>query len=136
MVKKERKINRGVVHIVTNSQGSTLEVIEGGEFLLRLQQIEMWLEDSKMHTNTKESVITGKAKKILAMGNDDNHVPGNIRIIEQLEPPIPEDTEACIYYNEQDEIMRDDRGNVVYRYLLYISDEEYEPHKEIDTIII
>ena len=135
--KNDRKINRGTVHVVGHDYNSVLWVNENAELFVKLEQIEVWTEAGKLKKFARKSFIAGEWWDIIERNYFHNlSLPGNIRIIEQLSPPIPDEPEECLYWKEdKSAVERDFEGNVIYRYQSYFPTENWSPAGEIDEIV-
>lgn len=134
---QKREVKRGAVHITGHPQGGVYYVNELGELLVRLEQVDVWGENGRMKKLVRQSMIAGDPIAMIQREYWKNQqLPGNIRIIEQLEPPIPDEPEECLYWNEDhSEIQRDKDGYAIYRYQTYCPTEKWEANGEIDQII-
>ena len=134
-----KKITRGIVHVIPHKYNGVYNVLENGDLCINIEQIEIHRLKEKigMTTVKKTAFISGEFESMFNMEYKSNQgLPGNIHIIEQTEPVIEDSPEEYLYWNEDKTMVhRDNSGNAIYRYQLYYPNEPYNTSGHIDTLL-
>lgn len=133
----DKKITRGAVLVKAHEHGGCYWITPLGEAMVKIEQNEIVVENKKFSRIFREAMITGNVEDAFAIQYYKGMIlPGNIHILEQLEPPIPDEPEECLYWLTEDRIARDEAGNAIYRYSYYAPGEVWNKSGEIDSLLI
>ena len=131
-----KKITRGAVLVAGHKYGGCYWITALGEAMVKIEQNEVIVENKKFSTLLREAVITGDIGDAFNIEYyKGKQLPGNIHIVEQLEPPIPEEPEELLMWKD-DKVVRDPEGNAVWRYTYYTPSEIWDKSGDIDTLIV
>jgi hypothetical protein len=135
--KEKKNVKRSAVIPVAHAYGGVCYVTENAELLVNIKQIDIWIEKGRLKTLERTSFVVDQYSKII-YGDCTNakYLPGNIQIIEQLEPPILSDPEYGLVWNDSHtQILRNKEGCAIYRYSTYNPSSKWEPTGEIDYFL-
>jgi hypothetical protein len=138
MIEEQKKnLKRSAVQVVFHKYGGIYHVTENGEILINIKQVDIWMDNGRVQTFERKSFIVDNYDKIIYKDYDKmKYLPGNIEIIEQLEPPIPHDPEYGLQWNEDHtQVLRDKESNVVYKYPIYNPSSEWKQVGNIDYFL-
>jgi hypothetical protein len=135
---KKKKVNRGIVHVVAHSYQGVYYINPTGNLSVNIQQIDIWKGEKGLKKLVREVSLSEDIEQMLFNDYKNGQgLPGNICIIEQLQPVIKDSPEEHLYWNEEKTMVhRDNAGNAIYRYQTYCPNEPYQLTKEIDTLIL
>jgi len=118
-------INRGMVHIIKNEQGTIYQADDEGTIWIQLRQIELHCCNGEM----LQIVKTAFWNIDLLDTEIDRFLPGNIYEYISTEP-ITNDPIDYLWW-ENGEVKKNIDGNTLWRKCTYIPEEQYQAHGEL-----
>lgn len=137
MTRQKGKINRGIVHVISNKQGTIYEAIDDPmKIRVTLRQVEVWpYNGCFIHKEEKIAYLEGDIDYMLECGfKAGNSMPGNIIQVQQFEPLDDIDPEYGLLWN-QERVVRV-KGKCVYQFSYYAPDSEYKDTGLVDNLLV
>lgn len=128
-------IRRGKVHIIPNQQNKLSSITEEGKVKIDIRQIEVHVEDGCVKQVIKEHYMEAPVEILAYRIRKNEILPGNIHVLHQTEIYNEDDPmEALLWQDGM--VVRTCNGEPIYEVKWYDEQENYEPEKEIDRILV
>jgi len=128
-------IRRGRVHIIPNQQNKLSSITEEGKVKIDIRQIELHMENGYGKQVIKEHYLEAPVEILSYRIKKNAILPGNIHIVQQTEPYNEDDTMEALLWQDG-KVVRTINGEPVYEVKWYDEQENFEPEKEIDRILV
>lgn len=128
-------IRRGRVHIIPNQDNKLSSITAEGKVKIDIRQIELHIENEYGKKVVKEHYLEAPVEILAYKIKKNSLLPGNIHVVQQVEPYNEDDhLEALLWQDGR--VVRTVDGEPVYEVKWYAEQENYEPEKEIDRILV
>lgn len=137
MTRQKGKINRGIVHVISNKQDTVYEATDDPmKIRVYLRQVEVWpFNGCMVHKEEKSAYLDGDIDYMLECGFTAGMVmPGNIIQIQQFEPLDDKDPEHGLLW-DKDKVVRVN-GKCVYHFSYYNAESLYTDVGTADMLLI
>lgn len=128
-------IRRGKVHIIPNQQNKLSAITEEGKVRIDIRQIELHVENGYGKKVVKEHYMEAPPEILAYRIKKNTPLPGNIHITHQVEPYNEDDHMEALLWKDG-KVVRTPEGKAIYEIKWYNEQEEFEPEKEIDRILV
>ena len=128
-------IRRGKVHIIPNQQNKLSSITEEGKVRIDIRQIELHMVDGYAKKVVKEHYMEAPPEILAYQIKRNSILPGNIHVCQQTEPYNDDDHMEALLWKDG-KVVRTDKGEPIYEIKWYAEQENYEPEKEIDRILV
>lgn len=128
-------IRRGKVHIIPNQQNKLSAITEEGKVKIDIRQIELHIEDGYGKQVVKEHYMETPVEILAYRIKKNATLPGNIHVLQQTQPYNDDDHMEALLWQDG-HVVRTCNGEPIYEVKWYDEQENYEPEKEIDRILV
>lgn len=128
-------IRRGKVHIIPNQQNKLSSITEEGKVRIDIRQIELHIVDGYAKKVVKEHYMEAPPEILAFRIKRNMLLPGNIHVVQQTTPYNDDDHMEALLWKDG-KVVRTDKGEPIYEIKWYAEQEEFEPEKEIDNIVL
>jgi hypothetical protein len=128
-------INRGKVHIIENEQGKLSSLTDEGKVRISIRQIELHMVEGRGKTVVKEHYMDCPIDLLRYTLRKGHTLPGNIHIIQQLEPYNEDDHMEALLWKDG-KVVRTEDNKAIYEIKWYSEQEEWQPTAEIDKLLV
>lgn len=134
-MEKTKVIRRGKVHIIPNQQNKLSSITEEGKVRIDIRQIELHVVNGYGKKIVKEHYMEAPPEILGYKLKRNLPLPGNIHVIQQTQPYNDDDHMEALLWRDG-KVVRTCNEEPIYEIKWYAEQEDYEPEKEIDKIIV